>query len=144
MTFTTVVGDGDRELDQRLSDELAAFNARAMTGVGAQRELTVRIEDHDGLAAGISGWSWGLAAGIAMTWVRADVRSEGLGADLLVSFEEEAAARGVRHIYVTSFSFQAPAFYERHGYAEFARWDSLPVMGEADVHLHKGLPVPGR
>lgn len=144
MTFTTTVGEGDPALDQRLSDELDAVNAAAMAHAGEQRELTVRIEDGEGLAAGISGWTWGQAAGIAMTWARADVRGAGLGARLLEAFEAEAARRGVRHVFVTSFTFQAPAFYERHGYVELARWESLPVPGEADVHLRKELASPAR
>ena len=144
MSFTTRVGAGDAALDQQLSDELDAFNAAAMTAAGEQQELTVRIDDDRGLAAGISGWTWGHAAGIAMTWTRADVRGAGLGARLLEAFEAEAAARGVRHVYVTSFTFQAPGFYQRHGYVEFARWESLPVPGEADVHLRKDLPGPAR
>lgn len=144
MTPTTRVGDGDAALDQRLSDELDAFNAAAMGHAGEQRELTVRIDDEAGLAAGLSGWTWGLAAGIAMTWVRADCRGLGLGAQLLAAFEAEAAARGVRVVHVTSFTFQAPSFYERNGYVEFARWESLPVEGEADVHLRKELAQPAR
>ena len=40
---------------------------------------------------------------------------------------------------VTSFTFQAPGFYERHGYVEFARWRDVPVAGEDDVHLRKEL-----
>ena len=144
MRLTTVVGEADAALDQRLSDELGAFNARAMTAAGEQKELTVRVDDECGLAAGISGWTWGLAAGIAMTWTRDDVRGAGLGARLLDAFEGEAAARGARVVYVTSFTFQAPAFYESHGYVEFARWDSLPVAGEADVHLRKELAEPAR
>lgn len=139
MSFTTTVGAGDPALDQRLSDELDAFNAAAMASAGEQQELTVRIEDGEGLAAGISGWTWGLAAGIAMTWTRSDLRGAGLGTRLLDAFEAEAASRGVRHVFVTSFTFQAPAFYERHGYVELARWESLPVAGEADVHLRKDL-----
>ncbi len=144
MSFTTTVGEGDEALDQRLSDELDAFNAEAMAHAGPQRELTVRVEDAVGLAAGVSGWTWGEAAGIAMTWVRPDVRSAGLGGRLLAAFEQEARARGVRVVYVTSFTFQAPAFYERRGYVEIARWDSLPVAGEADVHLRKELAPPAR
>lgn len=144
MSFTTTVGEGDGALDQRLSDELDAFNAEAMSHAGPQRELTVRIEDGAGLAAGVSGWTWGTAAGIAMTWVRDDVRGAGLGARLLEAFEVEASARGARVVYVTSFTFQAPAFYERNGYVELARWDDLPVPGEGDVHLRKLLAEPPR
>lgn len=144
MSLTTQVGDGDAALDQRLSDELDAFNAAAMGHAGEQRELTVRIDDEAGLAAGLSGWTWGLAAGIGMTWVRDDCRGLGLGAQLLAAFEAEAAARGVRVVYVTSFTFQAPSFYERNGYVAFARWESLPIAGEADVHLRKELAEPAR
>ncbi|MEO9325083.1 GNAT family N-acetyltransferase [Nocardioides sp. C4-1] len=134
-------GAGDPDLDQRLSDELDAFNASA-TGdldVAPQQELTVRADDADGLAGGVSGWTWGTAAGIAMTWVRADHRGTGLGARLMTQFEEEARRRGCTHAFVTSFTFQAPAFYERLGYREILRWDAVPDVGHDDVHLRKDL-----
>ena len=142
MDVSTTVGDGDPALDQRLSDELDAFNAAAMSDAGPQRELTVRVDDEVGLCGGASGWTWGTAAGIGLMWVREDARSTGVGARLLEAFEAEAAHRGVRYVYVTSFTFQAPAFYERYGYVELARWEALPVPGEADVHLRKELPGP--
>ena len=134
------VADGVPELDQRLSDELDRVNAAATTGTAPARELTVQFLDDDGeLAAGLSGWTWGVAAGIAMTWVREDVRGAGLGSGLLSAFEAEAGARGCTHVFVTSFTFQAPGFYERHGYREIFRWDDVPVAGAADVHLRKDL-----
>jgi GNAT superfamily N-acetyltransferase len=135
-------GDADPDLDQRLSDELDAWNAAAtadLTDLAPQRELTVRADDGDGLAGGVSGWTWGEAAGIAMTWVREDQRGTGLGARLLASFEDEARRRGCTHAFVTSFTFQAPAFYERSGYAEIFRWEGVPRVGSDDVHLRKEL-----
>jgi GNAT superfamily N-acetyltransferase len=140
-THTSTVGGADPELDEHLSRELDVVNAAATPGIAAAQELTVRITDDAGdLVAGISGWTWGVAAGIAMTWVRADVRGARLGARLLTDFEAEALRRGCTHVFVTSFTFQAPAFYERHGYVEFARWQDVPRTGEADVHLRKDLP----
>lgn len=140
-TRTSAVGTADAELDERLSGELDVVNAAATPGIAAAEELTVRITDDTGaLAAGISGWTWGVAAGIAMTWVRADARAAGLGSRLLTDFEAEALRRGCTHVFVTSFTFQAPGFYERHGYVEFARWKDVPRAGEADVHLRKDLP----
>ena len=140
-TWTSAVGTADAELDERLSGELDVVNAAATPGIAAAEELTVRITDGSGaLAAGISGWTWGVAAGIAMTWVRADARAAGLGLRLLTDFEAEALRRGCTHVFVTSFTFQAPGFYERHGYVEFARWQDVPRAGEADVHLRKDLP----
>jgi len=120
--------------------ELDQVNAAATPGVAPARELTVRLLDGAGeLAAGMSGWTWGAAAGIAMTWVRAEARGAGLGARLLAEFEPEARSRGCTHIFVTSFTFQAPAFYERHGYREIFRWEGVPTDDAADVHLRKDL-----
>lgn len=133
------VGDGDPALDQRLSEELDAVNAAATVGTPAARELTVQLHDEGGLVGGLSGWTWGVAAGIGMTWVRADRRGDGTGSRLLAAFEDEARARGCTHVFTTSFTFQAPGFYERHGYVELFRWQDLPVVGEADVHLRKEL-----
>lgn len=139
-TFRTTVADAVPELDQRLSDELDRHNAAATPGTPAARELTVQVHGADGeLAAGLSGWTWGVAAGIGMTWVRDDVRGAHLGSRLLEEFEAEARHRGCTHVFVTSFTFQAPGFYERHGYREIFRWQDVPVAGQADVHFRKDL-----
>ena len=139
-SYRIVVADGLPDLDQRLSDELDRFNAAATPGVAAARELTVQLLDEESeLAAGLSGWTWGVAAGIGMTWVRDDARGHGLGTRLLDAFETEARGRGCTHVFVTSFTFQAPGFYERHGYREIFRWEGVPTPGEADVHLRKDL-----
>ncbi|XBB67935.1 GNAT family N-acetyltransferase [Nocardioides sp. WV_118_6] len=132
------IGNADPTLDQQLSDHLDAHNAAAVPGPGAV-ELTVRCTDDGVLLGGVSGWTWQEAAGIAMTWVREDQRGTGLGARLLAAFEEAAAERGARRVFVTSFTFQAPGFYVRQGYDEIMRWDGVPVAGEADVHFRKDL-----
>jgi hypothetical protein len=53
------------------------------------------------------------------------------------SFESEARMRGSRHVFVTSFTFQAPGFYQRLGYREIFRWESVPTLGRDDVHMRK-------
>lgn len=136
---TLTVGGSDTALDQRLSDELDRFNAAATADVATSEELTVRIEVDGELVAGLSGWTWGSAAGIGMVWVREDQRGAGAGARLLEAFEVEATARGCTHAFVTSFTFQAPEFYRRQGYEEIFRWESVPTAGSDDVHLRKDL-----
>lgn len=135
----TSVGKADAALDERLNAELDTFNAAATSDVSKAEELTVRIHDDGELVAGLSGWTWGQAAGIAMTWVHEDVRGTGVGARLLAAFEDEARKRGCTHVFVTSFTFQAPGFYQRHGYREIFRWESVPVPGKDDVHMRKEL-----
>ena len=100
----------------------------------------MQILDGSGeLAAGMSGWTWGVAAGIGLTWVRETSRGDGLGAQLLAEFETEARSRGCTHVFVTSFTFQAPGFYQRQGYHEIFRWQGVPTDDEADVHFRKDL-----
>lgn len=134
-----VVAGADADLDSRLSSELDAFNTAA-SGVDDQREFTVRAVDGDGqLLGGLSGWTWGTCAGIAMVWVSEDHRGSGVGAELLAAAEQVARDRGCRRLTVSSFTFQAPAFYERHGFVETGRTEGLPVEGHADVHFVKVL-----
>lgn len=137
MPTRLTIGSADEALDHRLARELETFNGAANPGPGAV-ELTVRAADVDGeLCGGISGWTWQEAAGIAMTWVRADRRASGLGSQLLEEFEGAARARGAQRVFVRSFTFQAPGFYEKRGYHEIFRWDGVPTQGEADVHFRK-------
>ncbi len=138
--YRVAVGDAVPELDQRLSAELDRVNAAATKGIAPARQLTVQILDGSGeLAAGMSGWTWGVAAGIGLTWVRETSRGDGLGAQLLAEFESEARSRGCTHVFVTSFTFQAPGFYQRHGYRELFRWQGVPTEESADVHFRKDL-----
>lgn len=135
----TTTGKADPALDERLSGELSTFNAAATPDVAAAQELTVRMEQDGELVAGVSGWTWGQAAGIGMTWVREDQRGTGVGVGLLAAFEAEARERGCTHVFATSFTFQAPGFYQRLGYEEIFRWESVPTSGRDDVHLRKQL-----
>ena len=139
----TQVAGADADLDALMSRELDAFNIAA-SGHDDQREVTVRIDDEQGLVGGLSGWTWGTCAGIAMLWVREDARRSGVGAQLLAAVEQVARDRGCHQLVVSSFTFQAPSFYERHGYVETSRTEGIPVQGQADVHLAKRLePVAG-
>ena len=133
-----VVAGADSELDAKLSAELTAFNER-VSGITDQREFTVRLVEGDDLVAGLSGWTWGTHAGIGLVWVRDDARHRGWGTRLLGAAEQVARERGCVRVSVSSFTFQAPEFYRRHGYVETGRTEDLPVDGMADVHLVKLL-----
>lgn len=140
MTDTvTSIGKADSALDQLLNDELDKFNAAATSEVAPAEDLTVRVEQEEGLVAGVSGWTWGQAAGVGMTWVREDHRGTGVGTSAMTAFENEARSRGCTHVFVTSFTFQAPGFYRRLGYREIFRWESVPTAGRDDVHMRKEL-----
>ncbi|GAA2764361.1 hypothetical protein GCM10010103_34020 [Streptomyces paradoxus] len=115
---TVSVGHRDAELNERLSSGLDEVNFPA-TGTTAadQGALSVKAVDDTGeLLGGLSAWTWGGLLGIEMLWVREDSRRDGWGGKLLLAAEEEARLRGCDRACVSSFTFQAPAFYQRHGY----------------------------
>ena len=134
-----VVGAANPELNARLSDELSAFNDVA-SGDPGQRSMSVEARGDAGkLIGGLMGWTWGTCAGIEMLWVDEAHRRGRWGSRLITAAEEEARARGCVQMLVSSFTFQAPDFYRRLGYVEFARSEGLPAEGMADVHFRKDI-----
>ena len=71
-------------------------------------------------------------------WVAEAHRKRGIGSQLLAGAEETARKSDCRAAYVDTFTFQAPEFYERHGYREFARLPDFP-RGHARIWLSKLL-----
>lgn len=135
---TLSIGHEDGDLCKRLSEGLDEVNFPATgTTPADQTILSVRAVDDDGeLVGGLTAWTWGGLLGIEMLWVREDSRRSGWGGRLLQAAEEEARRRGCDRGCVSSFTFQAPNFYQRHGYRETGRTLGFPG-GAADVHMFK-------
>jgi GNAT superfamily N-acetyltransferase len=110
----------DWPAEARLVDDgLEAHNAPSLTGV---RALACMAHDGQGqVLGGALGRTWGECAELQQLWVQPERRGQGLGEALMGRFEAAAAKRGVQRVYLTTFSFQAPAFYARLGYVEQAR-----------------------
>ncbi len=131
-------GARDAELNERLTAELIAFNAAA-TGSADRDMFSVKVTDEVGeLIGGLAAWTWGGLCGIELLWVRED----GWGGRMLHAAEAEARRRGCDRVAVSSFTFQAPGFYQRHGYVETGRTLGIPG-GHADVHMFKPLGPAG-
>lgn len=99
-----------------LEDRLYEFNS-TQTGKddGELFAFFVRNEQQE-IIAGICGWTWAEACEIRTLWVHPSKRGQGYGQRLLEAAEEEARSHGCKVIMLTSYSFQAPEFYQRHGY----------------------------
>jgi GNAT superfamily N-acetyltransferase len=121
-----------------LEDRIYEVNVAA-TGADDGRYLSVILKHHDGtIYAGLHGHTWAGICEIRTLWIAEPERGKGLGSRLLAAAEDEARRRGCRVIHLASFTFQAPAFYARHGFVPFARLDDLPA-GHANVFMIKHL-----
>ena len=65
---------------------------------------------------GATEWGW---LHVEMLAIEEPHRGKGYGSKLLEAAEREATARGCELAYLSTFSFQARPFYEKHGYEVF-------------------------
>jgi GNAT superfamily N-acetyltransferase len=66
-----------------------------------------------------------------------ELRGSGLGSRIMALAEGEARRRGCTAAFVYTVTFQAPEFYERHGYRRFG--EIAPADGATRIFLSKAL-----
>ena len=137
---------------QYLEDRLYEFNS-SVTGITDGAWLAFFLRDESGrIVAGICGNTWGGVCDIRQFWVEEAQRGRGLGTQLYRAAEREARRRGCTQIVLTTFSFQAPAFYERNGFEVVATIEDHPrghknhLMRKrlAQIRIPRKLPVATR
>jgi GNAT superfamily N-acetyltransferase len=126
-------------LKQTVIEHLDLYNV-GVTGFTEFSPVNLFLRDpgqevQGGLLAAI----WGGVMYVRILWVARALRGKGHGQRLLAAAEQRAIERGCRHVFLDTFSFQAPEFYVRHGYEIYARADDWPV-GHAHLFLRKDLP----
>ena len=127
--------EAEAELNSFLDARIYEFNTQA-TGVCDGRSFSSVIKDEsDNIIAAINGHTWGGCCHIVHFWVHESKRRLGIGRALLQSAEEEAIRRGCTQSLVFTHSFQAPVFYERHGYVRQASIPNYPRGHAQHVYL---------
>ncbi len=126
---------------QFLEDRVYEFN-QAQTGRDDGEIFAFFIRnEHQQIVGGLAGWTWANACEIQRLWVHPDWRRQGYGRSLLESAERDAQARGCRVILIVSYSFQAPAFYQKCGYKLEWQLNDFPP-GHQNCFLVKRFPGP--
>lgn len=110
-----VVGGGIRD-----------FN-KAHAGSDAATPLCVVLKAPGGeVVGGLIGDTYYEWLYINLMFVKDELRGKGFGQKIMALAEEEARRRGVKNIYLDTFSFQAPEFYEKLGYHVFGELKDFP------------------
>jgi GNAT superfamily N-acetyltransferase len=124
---------------QFLEDRLYEYNSQKIGREDGQLFAFFLRNDQREVLAGLSGWTWADACEIQSLWVHPAWRGQGYGRELLAAAEQEARARGCKVILISSYSFQAPAFYQQCGYELAWQLNDFPP-GHAHCILVKRFP----
>jgi GNAT superfamily N-acetyltransferase len=122
-----------------IDDRLGQYNAEH-AGYWDPRPLAVLVRDpasHDVVGGILARTSLGLLF-IDLVFLPESLRGQQIGTRMLRLVEEEAVRRGCCAAVLYTINFQAPEFYERHGWREFGRIPCDPP-GTSRVFMTKDL-----
>jgi ribosomal protein S18 acetylase RimI-like enzyme len=134
----TVEPDPPAELVELIRHSLRTFN-RQQVGYRDDTNFAVFLRDEQNeLKGGMLCWTLWQWLTIDWLWLDETVRGQGFGSQLLLLAEEEGRKRGCLHGYVETLSFQAPGFYQKHGYEIVGELQDFPA-GHSRFFLRKKL-----
>jgi ribosomal protein S18 acetylase RimI-like enzyme len=122
-----------------LRANLTAYNIAQMRGDDHYEQLLLTLRDNQRrIVGGIAvGMFWSIAE-VDFLWVHDDLRGQGYGRDLLKAAEREAAQRGCVYVFLDTFSFQSPGFYQKLGYEIVSEIRDYPP-GHSKFTMKKAL-----
>jgi GNAT superfamily N-acetyltransferase len=123
----TISDAHDPEAEAEIGGGLQRFN-EAQTGIRDSRPLTVVVRDAvtNRVLGGLTGRTSLGVLFIDLFFLPETLRGGGLGSRILRLAEGEGPRRGCRAAVLYTLSFQAPGFYERHGYRVLGAIDCNP------------------
>ena len=105
---------------------LQAFNDSAAP-LDDVRALVCTAKLGDGsLLGGVKARTWGQCCEVQQIWVLETYRRKGIGQRLMQETQAEAARRGCTLMYLETFSFQTPQFYQRLGFEIACEFHGFP------------------
>ncbi len=123
-----------------LEDQINHYN-RAQTGAFDDRDLAIFVRDEQqAIVAGLSGFTWAGICEVQLLWVHPSMQHQRYGSQLLQAAEREAQERGCSIVILSTYSFQAPGFYQKHGYEMVGSIEHCPP-NHTDYYFKKRLPL---
>ena len=122
--------DTESQKAQKIGELVRSYN-RSKREAAESEPLNLYVEDDSGeLLAGLVAETFGNWLEIEYLFVKEELRGQGIGSQLLQQVESEAKKRNCRYVFVNTYQFQAPAFYQKHGYQEVFTLKDYPCTGQ--------------
>ena len=121
-----------------IREELNQFNNERVGEDGHTPLNIVEYDTNGNIIGGILGgtyWGWMY---VDILWVHENHRYKGIGSKLLREIEKEAVRRDCHHVHLDTMSWQAPEFYQKHGYEVIGILPDIP-NGNQKYLLMKAL-----
>jgi GNAT superfamily N-acetyltransferase len=118
---------------------LADYNRETFGRVDSRTlDVLVRDDNSGDVVGGLLGRSSLGLFFLDLFYLPADLRRGGIGSRIIRLAEDEARQRGCTSAVVYTVTFQAPDFYERHGYRRFGEI-ACPPDGATRIFFSKAL-----
>ena len=122
--------DTESQKAQKIGELVRSYN-RSKREAAESEPLNLYVEDDSGdLLAGLVAETFGNWLEIEYLFVKEDLRGQGIGSQLLQQAESEAKKKNCRFAFVNTYQFQAPSFYQKHGYKEVFTLKDYPYTGQ--------------
>lgn len=126
MTFELIEDRHGAEA-KAIGEGLRAHRAAALGFTATSQPLCLVHRDPSGHILG------GLVGEVVLDWLYVEafwlddsLRGQGIGSRMLAQAEDTARQRGAVGVHLNTSSFQAPAFYQRHGYVALGGLEGRP------------------
>ena len=125
------ITDQIQEQDQKaIFSGLLEYNLARIENQHPQ-DLGIYFRNESGeITAGLIGTTHGNWLSVKYLWVSESLRGQRIGSQLLEAAEQTAKERGCKYSFLDTFSFQAPEFYQKHGYREVFTLEYYPISGK--------------
>jgi GNAT superfamily N-acetyltransferase len=111
---------------KQILEQILRYNAQQAGPLDDSRVvLTVRNKQGT-LLGGLVGIRFWNGLFIDLVWVTESHRKRGIGKELMNRAESEVKAHGGEVVFLSTWSFQAPGFYEKLGYKAFGTLENMP------------------
>ena len=127
------------EVDRRaVIHGLVAYNDSKVSE-RALSDFMVRLRNSDGaVVGGLFGRMFCRWLFVELLFVPEELRGQGVGKEMMRKAEAFAAENNCIGVWLDTFTFQAPQFYQKLGYSVFGQIDDYPP-GQSRVFLQKRL-----